>query len=305
MTNTEIGHTYKEPIFIAGMPRSGTTLLQGILCNSGMYFPMPETHFFSRVAYGLPGSDFSEEDRNQIRRVLLKKSRIELDEEFPYELGSKKDIFEYIIGTYNTDKRNTFLEKTPRHVFFYSEILKYYPDAKFICMIREPKNAVSSVLTIPSQRKKSIIAVALLYNKIADAILNIRKKKNVLVIRYEDLTDETKTIARSTCEFLNIPYNSKLVENVAAPLGIVSAHETWKNSNVELHAIQKNDPSRWQKTLSENQANMVNFITKSYASQFGYILDHRLPAVCFGMMQDLSKLLSKRELRRVFSRVHG
>ena len=266
---------------------------------------MPETHFFSRVTYGLPSRNFSAEDRQQIRRVLINKARIELDKEFPYQLRSKKEIFEHLIGVYNANKKKTFLEKTPRHVFFYSEILEYYPDAKFISMIREPKNVVSSILKIPTKRKKSVITVALLYNKISNAILNIRPNNNVLVIKYEDLTDQTNIAVRTICEFLNIPYDSKLVDNVAAPPGIVSVHEAWKNRNIDLRNIQKNDPDRWQKTLNKSQANMVNFITKSYASQFGYLSDNRLPAVCLGMMQDLPKLLSKGELRRAFSRVHG
>ena len=305
MSNTEVNHSYKEPVFIIGMPRAGTTLLQAILCNSGIYFPVPETHFFSRVTCGLPKSDFSVEERKQIRRVLIKKARIEVDKEFPYQLHSKKEIFEYLIGVYNTNKKNTFLEKTPRHVFFYSEILEYYPDAKFICMIREPKNVISSILKIPTKRKKSVITVALLYNKISNAILNIRSMSNVLVIKYEDLTDQTNVFVKTICEFLNIHYDAKLVDNVVAPAEIVSVHEAWKNRNIDLHNIQKNDPDRWQKTLNKSEANMVNFITKSYASQFGYLSDHRLLAVCLGMIQDLSKLLSKGELRRAFSKVHG
>jgi hypothetical protein len=172
-------------------------------------------------------------------------------------------------------------------------------------MIREPKNSVSSVLEIPSKRKKSVIRVALLYNKISNAILNIRKNSNVCVIRYEDLTDKTDIIIRNTCKFLKIPYNSALVDNVAAPPGIVTSHESWKNKNIELDTILENNLDRWQETLSESQANMVNFITKSYAMQFGYTLDHRLRAVCVGISQDLSKLLSKGELKSVFSRVHG
>ena len=305
MSNSDVNHSYKKPVFIMGMPRSGTTLLQAILCNSGIYFPVPETHFFSRVTYGLPRSNFSVEDRKQIRRVLINKARIEVDREFPYQLHSKKEIFEYLIGVYNTNNKKTFLEKTPRHVFFYSEILEYYPDAKFICMIREPKNVVSSILKIPTKRRKSIITVALLYNKISNAILNIRPNNNVLVINYEDLTGQTNITVKTICEFLNIPYDSKLVDNVAAPPGIVSVHEAWKNRNIDLRNIQKNDPDRWQKTLNKSQANMVDFITQSCAFKFGYHSDHRLPAVCLGIIQDLSKFLSKGELRRAISRIHG
>ena len=74
---------YKKPVFIVGMPRSGTTLIQGILCNTGEYFPMPETHFFVRAAYGLPDENLSKKDLKRIRHKLLNKSRIKLDRKFP------------------------------------------------------------------------------------------------------------------------------------------------------------------------------------------------------------------------------
>jgi hypothetical protein len=51
---------YKKPVFIVGMPRSGTTLIQEILCNTGEYFPIPETHFFDRATCGLPEEKFSD-----------------------------------------------------------------------------------------------------------------------------------------------------------------------------------------------------------------------------------------------------
>ena len=165
---------YKEPVFIVGMPRSGTTLIQGILCNTGKYFPMPETHFFVRDTYGLPKENLSKKDRKRIHHKLLKKSRIKLDRELPEYLTTQKDIFEHVIDQFNPEGTCTFLEKTPRHVFFYSKILEYYPDAKFICMIREPKNVVSSQLTNGPKENKSVIRLSLLNKKIAAAIEKIR-----------------------------------------------------------------------------------------------------------------------------------
>lgn len=297
--------TYRQPVFIVGVPRSGTTLLQGILCNSGMYFPMPETHFFSRVTHGLPEDNFSTEDRKKLHRVLAKKSRIKVDEELLHELNSKKEVFEYIIGTFNSDGKNTFLEKTPRHVFFYSEIMQYYQDAKFICMVREPKNSVSSLLTMSARREKSAIRISIFYNKLAKAILNIMNNSNVLVVRYEDLTDKSELTLRDICKFLNIPYNSSLINNAAAPAGIVSAHEIWKNRNIELDAIQKNNPDRWREVLSKGRGDMVGLITEPYATKFGYDLSYDWKAVCSGFRHDIGKLLSLKELRKIVSRVHG
>ena len=296
---------YKEPVFVVGTPRSGTTLLQAILVNSGIFFPMPETHFFSRVAHGVPEINLSKADRHKILHMLTKKVRIKIDEQIIWELESKIDIFEYIIGTFSTKKQETFIEKTPRHIFCYQEIMKYYHDARFVCIIREPKNIVSSQITKTSNPDKSIIRVSLLYNKIASSILEVKKNDNVLLMRYEDLTNEPEQTISSLFEFLNLPYDTSLVDNVVAAPGIVLPHETWKDRNLELNKIQQNDPDKWRGVLSEGQANVVNWITESYASQFGYVLNYRRVAVCFGVMQDLSKLASKGELRRVFSRVHG
>ena len=293
---------YNQPVFIVGVPRSGTTLLQAILCNSGEYFPMPETHFFSRVTYGLPKDNLSAEDRKKLHRVLAKKSRIKVDEELLHELNSKKEVFEYIIGTFNSDGKNTFLEKTPRHVFFYSEIMQYYQDAKFICMVREPKNSVSSLLTMSARREKSAVRISIFYNKLAKAILNIMNNSNVLIVRYEDLTDKSELTLRGICKFLNITYSSSLINNAVAPAGIVSAHEIWKNRNIELDGIQKNNPDRWRKVLSQGRADMVTYITKSYASQFGYSLAYDRAAVFNGFVQDIGKLLSWKELRKALSK---
>jgi hypothetical protein len=305
MAESRTDGTYKEPIFVVGTPRSGTTLLQAILVNSGIFFPMPETHFFSRVAYGVPESNIGKEDRQKILHMLSKKVRIEIDKQIIWGLEYKIDIFEYIIGTFNTDNKKTFLEKTPRHVFFYEEIVKYYPDARFVCIIREPKNIISSQITKTTNPNKSIIRISLLYNKIARSILKIRKNDNVLLMRYEDLTTEPEQTISGLFEFLKLSYDPSLVDNVAAPPGIVLPHETWKDRNVELNTIQPYDPDKWRGALSEGQANVVNWITKSYASKFGYVSNYRPTGVCFGMIQDLSKLASKGELSRVFSRVHG
>jgi hypothetical protein len=85
---------------------------------------------------------FSKEDQ---KLTLMKK--------ICYILIQKKEIFEYIVGCYNKDNQSTFLEKTPRHIFHYSEIMNYYSDARFICMIREPRNTVTSILSMHPDKR--------------------------------------------------------------------------------------------------------------------------------------------------------
>ncbi len=305
MPQHTIDPTYTDPVFIVGMPRSGTTLLQGILSNTGNYFPMPETHFFSRATYGLRENDLSQKDCQTIRRILYRKARIEVAEDAFRHLNSQKEVFEYVIGQFNPDKKNTFLEKTPRHIFFYSKICSYYPSAKFICMIREPKNIVSSRLRKHPKRKKSLIRLALLYNKISAAILKIESKDNVIVVRYEDLTADNKSSLIKICEFLNIPYDRQLLENVIAPNEIVSDHEFWKNNNLVLQSIRENDPDKWRDSLDADQAHLVNYITKSYASKFGYATAYDWARLCKGFGRDVLRLHKPGEIKKILSKVHG
>jgi hypothetical protein len=305
MPKVGANNSYTEPIFIVGMPRSGTTLLQGILCNSKKYFPMPETHFFSRVAYGLPEKNLSRENREQMGRILKRKSKISVDENVWQRFQTQKEIFEYLIGGFNKHRKGTFLEKTPRHVYFYSQILKHYPDAKFICMIREPRNTVSSLLTMSRKRQKSVIRISLFYNKIANAIIKIMHNRNVLVVKYENLVNQPDQALKNICQFIHLPFDSKLIQTVAAPAEIISEHEAWKNKNVDIKTIQQNDTERWREVFSEDQASLVSFVTKSYASKFDYLPVYSPLAVAWGMMRDLTKFLTPREFKKAFSKYHG
>jgi hypothetical protein len=295
---------YQCPVFVVGMPRSGTTLIQGILCNTGVYFPVPETHYFSRVAFGLNDHP-NESEKEQICHLLKKKARINIDIEQLRRLTTQKEIFEFIIGTFNSNQKNTFLEKTPRHVFFISKIHKYYPSAKFICMIREPKNVVSSQISTTRIDNKSIIRLAFLYNKISSAIIEQKDKKNVMIIKYEDLTTHPDKILQKISNFLDIPYNPEIVAKVAAPPEIVSSHEFWKNNNVDWEIIRQNEEDKWKTALSNGEANIINWITKSHAEIYGYDSFVKWMDAIVAAIQDLRKLLAPRELKRLFSKTHG
>ncbi len=296
---------YRNPVFVVGMPRSGTTLIQGILCNTGQYFPIPETHFFVRATYDLPTENLSKKNLKQIQQKLLKKSRINLQHEFPEYLSNEKEVFEYVIDQFNKDGCRTFLEKTPRHIFFYSKIIAYYPDAKFICLIREPKNVISSHFVNSPIQNKSVIRLSLLYNKITSAILSIKDKKNVFLIRYEDLTTKKELVLKQTCNFLNIQWYSRLITNVAAPPEIVSSHEFWKKKNLSQTIIEKNNADQWQQTLTPRQANIINCITKSNAEKFGYKFSCRCIQLLNGVIQDMPNFFSPCEFRKAFSKYHG
>jgi hypothetical protein len=294
---------YRNPVFIVGMPRSGTTLLQGILCNSGLFSPIPETHYFSRASYKMP-EILSRKNKNKIFKSLKKKSRIDVKKESIYQFNTRKEIFEYVINQYNDDN-DTFLEKTPRHVFFYTTLCNYYPFAKFVCMIREPKNVISSQISSTRIQNKSIIRIAALYNKIADAIISIRENDRVIVIRYEELTTDPENVIHNIFDFLNIHFRQEYIQNVTAPPKIISTNEFWKTKNMEYDSIRPNDENKWKKNLNESTANLINYLTKTKAEKFGYKIECDVISAYYEALKDVKHLCSWRELKRYLSKVQG
>jgi len=292
---------YNKPVFIVGVPRTGTTLLQSILCNSGNYFPIPETHFFSKVALGLPEKNIISFQKKKLLQILKKKSKIDIDEAELLGISSKKEIFEFIISRYNKDNSDTFLEKTSRHIFHYSEILLHYPDARFICMIREPRNTVSSILKMRPESNKSATRFAFLYKKIAKCIIKISENRDVLVLRFEDLVNNTKEVLRDVCKYLQLPYNSRLMEDVTAPQRIIASHEKWKNRNTDLTTIEKDDAERWKNSINANTGDMIAFITGTDATKFGYNITYNGTRVCKGFLQDVRENMSSKEIQKIFN----
>ena len=171
-------------------------------------------------------------------------------------------------------------------------------------MIREPKNVVTSQLINSPKQKKSVVRLSLLYNKIAGAILKIRNFDNVFVIKYEDLTDKPDLVLKKTFKFLDISYESRIVENVAAPPEIVSEHEFWKHKNIVQDTIQKNYKNKWQQFLTVGQANLINVITAKYAIKFGYELPYNWIGVGRGFAKDVTTLFAWQEFKKIFLKFH-
>ena len=172
-------------------------------------------------------------------------------------------------------------------------------------MIREPKNVINSQLLNSPKKNKSVLRLALLYNKISRAIIKIRTNPNVVLVRYEDLTAAPAEHFRQVCRFLGIPYRTEYIDRVAAPEQIVAPHEYWKVKNIETDTILTNNPEKWQQTLDDGLSEMVNWLTRSTAAEFDYRSAYRGRNVVRGIKRDWPKFITSTEAKKIFSRVRG
>jgi hypothetical protein len=296
---------YQSPVFIVGLPRSGTTLLQSLLCSSEQFFPVPETHFFSRAARGLPALELSTNDLDTVVDILRTKAMLEYTTEELAGCVTKKQAFECIIDRYNTAGSCRFLEKTPRHIFFYDEIMTLYPSARFICLLREPRNHAASILNM-GDRGKTMVLLAMAYNRFVSVAQAIAGEGNALVLQYEKLADSPEDTLRHICSFIDIPYDEEMFRNFGETARkVVGDKETWRHAAIDSKSVEQNEPDKWRKTLSVSEANLVSFLTRRSATELGYPVDCHFGAVLGGLMRDCGKIWKLSEMRRFAAEFKG
>ena len=151
-----------EPIFVVGMPRSGTTLMRYCLNQHSHIYIVPETNFFETV-YGnrqiIPEAKISENIDKLLSKLMgftyqdadmhLLKEFFPLKDVLAQEIKEKaqnyRDIATIVFSKFAKEKgKQRWGEKTPRHLFFIDQIYDFFPNAKIITMERSAKNTIAS-----------------------------------------------------------------------------------------------------------------------------------------------------------------
>ncbi|HEY3059709.1 MAG TPA: sulfotransferase [Chloroflexota bacterium] len=265
----------RQPIFVVGCPRSGTTLVQCILSASSHAFSLPETHFFSYVLEGL-GSDPSRiVDADGLRSA---RAALEAEADLPplpdvwTALHSRTavralDIFVALVEHYRPEGGAALraIEKTPRHVLHLATIAQCFPDARFVNVIRDPVDVASSLLGVPFESSRSVLSYA---QRWTESVLAARAF-GAFTVHYETLIHEPESTTRELCTFLDLPFESAMLEEFGreAKRNIGRA-ETWKGD--VAGGVLLNREGVWRQRMSPGQAWLVAQAAHRLRSELGY-----------------------------------
>ena len=113
-----------KPIFIMGLPRSGSTLIESILCSGKKTIPNGgETAIINRTFLDTNKKFFT-------NKIFLDDSqKLEIDE----NLFVQKVLDQYkLINLLGKNKENVFTDKSLENFFFIDLIVKLFPHSKII-----------------------------------------------------------------------------------------------------------------------------------------------------------------------------
>lgn len=277
------------PVIVVGFPRSGTTLLLHILQSSGEFptYDFSETHFFSHY-YRRYGALKSEKNRSRFLSEVsqsewFKNSPITI-EELIQHTKPDDDLYESYFTSFmaiTADKKNKkrWVEKTPYHIKYIPEIYKALPDAKFILMVRDPRDSVSSLLAYGWKGGLfgSHIKVASAWNWHMQHSRKVFEKFDIpfLTVKYEDLTTQTDKVLTDLNNFLDLKLDiDKLEKDGVGVLQKSNSSYTQKNTDDAKHSSSKKSITasggRWRETMTGETLSAVEYITHENMVRYGY-----------------------------------
>ena len=201
-------------IFVAGLPRSGTTLVQNILDSHPHIYGGPE---FDRIPNimdlrnKLQGSFNAGRISAYTSKEAIDKAILQLIDSLFCNIETDKDV-------------RIVSEKTPWNILFYDELLELYPSAKFIMVMRNPLDVFNSMKHVAQKAKKQgspspdftrDYKLAVAYMEIVFGIMKRLLKKfpdSFYMVRYEDLMIDLEGETKKLCGFVGVKWTSQLLE---------------------------------------------------------------------------------------------
>lgn len=275
-----------RPIFVVGCPRSGTTLVQCILSASDEAFSLPETHFFSEVLPDLAVSVDARLTRAQLEQALRRlaySAELTLSDGLVAELttgaaggtltplGLLLAVLEaYRPAADRAARRLRVVEKTPLHVLHLNQVGTIFPDASFVNVVRSPLDVTGSWLGTPFARTGSMHFYAQMW---VDTVMAAERyagerpgRLHTLV--YERLVAEPEREVRALCRFLDMPYESRLLDEFGGEAARnVNKRESWK-ADIERGVIV-NRAGNWRRRITPGQAWLIAAATRPVARRYG------------------------------------
>lgn len=300
------------PLFLVGCPRSGTTLLQLLLDSHSRVAVAPETHFVRRFWLRRKKYGDLEMERPWRRLVddicqLPEFAGMGLDPEDYRErarAGSHRieRLFLLLLERFAALRGKQWIgEKTPNHLLYMRTLEKWYPQARFLHIVRDPRAVARSWQGLPWSNG-SLVADADVWRKYLTAARERppRNPERILTLRYESLVSDPEAQLSAVCDFIGIPFEPAMLEFHAVGREQIDARrEPWKEST--LRPIDEQGLLRWQTDLSTAEIAAIEAATWPEIVRAGYRPTCSLPRLLPGRIAAAGRRRLK-ELRRSWRR---
>ncbi len=224
-----------EPIFIVGLPRSGTTLVERIISSHSRVQSLGELPQFPIETKKLSGDSSRQLIHSSMIHSLADIDSAQLGSNYMSEVS------------YLRNEKFQFTDKLPQNYLYIGLLAAAFPQAKFVCLERNPMDSCFSLYkqlfanTYPfSYDQKELAAYYLGFNKLVKHWQQVLPRQ-FYTINYENLVENQEASTRKLLSQLNLDFEKdclKFEQNT-------SAAATASASQVR-NKINANSIDRWR-----------------------------------------------------------
>jgi hypothetical protein len=229
-----------KPIFIIGNGRSGTTMLGQILtkANVGVSF---EGHFVVKALQKFGLEVKSKSDLQSLIKFIQgfessKRFNFTLDAacyDVSKKLSTKQILTDALDKIANKHNQSIWIEKTPHYINDLDLILKVFPNARIIWMLRDGRDVANSVFKKSWGPNNYLYAAKdWVHSNCNSGSLNDRR---VLRVKYEDLLTTPNEGLTGIFNFLEFSCDN--VEELAARINPAKMYQWKKKMNKREHRV--------------------------------------------------------------------
>jgi len=168
-------------------------------------------------------------------------------------------------------------DKNPVYSIYIRRFLKIFPEARFICIIRDYRDNYVSMRKLSDLRLEAPILTLQVYRWRYVASLFLRCKKQypdrIRIIRYEDLVTNKSEVLADLCQFIGIPFDPTVFDFYKKKEETIKIYD---NPLIErfhgslMNPVNTGRMETWKEDLTPAEVRMADHVAGKYATIFHY-----------------------------------
>lgn len=237
-----------KPLYIVGVGRSGTSLLQSILGTHSSIKGLPETGILRRYIFrkNIKWSALAS-DKSVARNESLAKKVILADKNRASLMKVYRDsLFEGVAD-------NFVLEKDPRLVEYLDLLSFVEKENRIIVITRDPRDVLVSKKEAAWSRGRTLFSYLTASHVQLTDSRYAKQQSNVFHLSYESLLKNPIAVIESVCQFLCLDFEPNMLNYQETAKTLVHDDEaSWKKETFK--PLMRSNYGKWSGKLSDIEA---------------------------------------------------
>jgi hypothetical protein len=270
-----------DPFFIVGNDRSGTTMLRLIVDRGPDAAVPPESMFLTDFAPAFAaGGPRDERAARQLMEEVWAHPKVRLWELPPQPPAippglAPPDAYRFVVAApfeayAARHGKARWGDKTPHYVHHIDALLRVWPRARFVVLVRDGRDVALSLRRMPFGPNNAWAAAQWWARGIrAGARAQRAHPESVRTLRYEDLAARPREEVPRLCEFLGLRYTDDMLAlEKTDPARIVADQAGWFPTLFE--GINTDAVGRWEREMSRRDQRIFAALAGDELEQLGY-----------------------------------